>query len=53
MMKFISWNIRGLESLNREHIVKRFLNQHRNVDFVMLQEVKVVNFSLKVNLNFI
>lgn len=53
MMKCISWNIRGVESLDRKHVMKRFLYQHRDVDLVMLQEVKAIKFILEVNLRFI
>lgn len=52
-MKCISWNIRGLESPNRKYIVRRMLNKHKDLDFVMLQEVKASSFSLDVNLTFV
>lgn len=52
-MKCLSWNIRGLESFDRKYIVRRLLNSHKDLDFVLLHEVKAINFTLETNLNFI
>lgn len=35
-MKFISWNVRGLESPDRKFIVKRLLDMHKDTDFLLL-----------------
>lgn len=52
-MNCISWNIRGLESLDRKYVVKRFLKMHKNIDILMLQEIKLVQFTLDINLKCI
>ncbi|XP_059076993.1 uncharacterized protein LOC131876187 [Cryptomeria japonica] len=52
-MKYISWNVRGLEALDKKQIVKRFLDSNKDLDFLMLQELKTINFTLDINLNFI
>lgn len=41
-LKCASWNVRGLESLDRKYIVKIFLNMNRNMDVFLLQEVKEI-----------
>lgn len=52
-LNYVSWNVRGLENLDRKYVVKRFLNLRENVDILMLQEVKAVQFPLEVNLKCI
>lgn len=52
-MKCLSWNIWGLESRDRKYIVRRLLNSHKDLDLVLLQEVKAINFTLETSLNFI
>lgn len=52
-MKFISWNVRGLEAPDRKRVVKHFMDSHKDLHFLMLQELKTVNFTLETNLNFI
>ena len=52
-MKCISWNVRGLESHDRKFIIKRFLMGHKNINFLMFQEIKAVNFLLNSTLDFI
>lgn len=53
MLKTISWNIRGLEALDRKYVVKRFLNMHKEIDCLMLQELKLVGFTLEIGLKSI
>ena len=45
--------MRGLESLDRNHVVKCFLDYFNHMDFLMLQELKSTNFVLESNLNII
>ena len=52
-MNCISWNIRGLECPDRKYVVKKFISNIRNLDLIMLQEVKAIGFCLESNLNFI
>lgn len=52
MLSYTSWNVRGLESPDRKYILRRFLNLEKNKDFVFLQELKAVGFTLETNLNF-
>lgn len=49
----VSWNVRGLESLDRKYIVRRFLILEKQKYLVLLQETKVVGFTLENNLKFI
>lgn len=53
MMKTISWNIRRLEAPDRKYVVKRFLSMHKEIDCLMLQELKSVGFTLEVGLKSI
>lgn len=52
-MKVISWNVRGLEAPDIKRIVKCFLDSHKDLDFLLLEELKYVNFTLETNLNVI
>lgn len=52
-LNYISWNIRGLESLNRKQIVKRFLNRCKDKNVVLLKELKLVGFTLENSLRFV
>ncbi|XP_059066391.1 uncharacterized protein LOC131857706 [Cryptomeria japonica] len=52
-MNYISWNIRGLESPDRKYVIKKYLDSHPNLDFLMLQEIKAVDFTLHNNLVFL
>ena len=52
-MNIISWNVRGLESLDRKVIVKNFMDSHAKTNILMLQEIKMVGFNLDTALNFI
>lgn len=52
-MNFISWNVRGLESPDRKYIAKHFLDTIKNKDFIMLQELKAVDFMLDCSLDII
>lgn len=47
----ISWNIRGLESLDRKFISKRMCKEFGNIDIVVLHEVKAICFILDTSLN--
>ena len=49
----ISSNVRGLEASDTKYVVKRLLNSHRELDFMLLQEVKVVGFDLDIALRCI
>lgn len=53
LINLTSWNVRGIESPDRNYVVRQFLNLDQNKDFVFLQELKVVGFMLETNLNFI
>ena len=52
-LNYISWNVIGLEASNRKYVVKRLLNSHRELDFMLLQEVKAVGFDLDIALRCI
>ena len=52
-LNYISWNVRGLEASNRKYVVKRLLNSHRELDFMLLQEVKAIGFDLDISLRCI
>ena len=52
-LKIASWNVRGLESLDRKYAVKRFLRGIKDVDILVLQEIKAIGFNLKITLKFI
>jgi exonuclease III len=52
-MNCLSWNVRGLESPDRKFVIKHFLNSLHSLDFFMMQEIKVVGFTLDSNLNYI
>ncbi len=41
-----SWNVRGLESSDRKYIVKRFLDMSKELDMLLLHEVKAIVFAL-------
>lgn len=49
----ISWNVRGIESPNNKYVVKRFWNQHKHIDIMLIMEVKATKFILDVNLRYI
>ncbi len=53
LMNCLSWNVRGLESLDRKYVVKRVLNSFNYVDLFMMQEIKATGFMLDISLNFI
>lgn len=52
-LKFVSWNARELETLDRKYMVKIFLKLFKNIHVLLLQELKVVDFWLDINLNCI
>ena len=52
-LNYISWNVRGLEASDRKYVVKRLLNSHRELDFMLLQEVKAIRFDLDIALRCI
>jgi hypothetical protein len=52
-MNCITWNIRGLECPDRKYVVRNFISGMKNLDLIMLQEVKATGFCLESNLNFI
>lgn len=52
-LNYTSWNIRGLESSNRKFVVKRFLRMVKELDLLMVQEIKFVVFSLEISLKSI
>ena len=52
-LKLASWNVRGLENSDRKYIVKRFLKWTKNIDILLIQEVKTIGFALKIALKCI
>ena len=40
LMKFISWNIRGMGSEVKKRFVSKLIS-HRNLDFMLIQESKM------------
>ena len=45
--------MRGLESSDKKYIVKRFLGWNKNIDILLLQEVKSIGFTLDIELKCI
>lgn len=52
-MNCVSWNIRGLESPDRKFVIKKYIDSQISLDFLMLQEIKAVDFTLYNNLAYI
>ena len=52
-LRLESWNVRGLESLDLNYIIKIFMMENKGVDILMMQEVKVVGFGLEISLKYI
>ncbi len=52
-LKIAPQNVRGLETSDKKHIVKRFLKWAKIIDIFLIQEVKVVGFSLEITLKCI
>lgn len=49
-LNFASWNVRGLETPDRKYVVKRFLKLYKKIDLPLLQEIKVVDFWVDINM---
>ena len=52
-LKIASWNVRYFESSDKKYIVKRFLGWNKNIDILLLQEVKSIGFTLDIALKCI
>ena len=46
-IKILSWNVRGMNDLDKRKVIKNFLRSHR-VDLVCLQETKVQEMNINM-----
>lgn len=53
MMKYVSWNVRGLEAPDMKYVIKDSFRLIKNIDFLMLQELKTIGFNLEICLDYI
>ena len=51
-LKLDSSNVRGIESSNKKYIVKKILKMSKEIDLILLQDVKVIGFSLDNELKY-
>ena len=52
-LKLDSWNVKGMESMDKKYIVKRFLKWDKEIYTLLLQDVKDVEFTLDITLKCI
>jgi exonuclease III len=53
MLKFASWNVRGLEMPNGKYVVIYWRKKLQHTYFVLLQEIKVIGYYSFIVIKFI
>ena len=46
-LKILSWNVRGINNLDKRKLIKAFIKSHR-VDVVCIQETKIQNMDSSI-----